>query len=69
MYTCRPFYVMYICWSAILCHCRRDQISPNTLTTLDYTDWDTLSGPRVHTVTVLVTEAVLVCLSAYTCMF
>lgn len=34
---------------------------PGTVTNISYTDWATLTGPVTHTVTVLVTEAVLVC--------
>ena len=36
---------------------------PSTVTTVNYTDWRTITGPRTHPVTVLITEAVLV----YTC--
>ena len=32
----------------------------NTITAVDYTNWQTISGPITHTVTVLTTEAVLV---------
>ena len=32
----------------------------NTVTTVNYTDWRTISGSRVHAVIVLVTEAILV---------
>lgn len=43
---------------------------PGTVTNISYTDWATVTGPVTHTVTVLVTEAVLVCVyisSIYTC--
>ena len=33
----------------------------STVTTVNYTDWRTITGPRTHPVTVLITEAVLVC--------
>lgn len=36
-----------------------DQQIPNTVTTVNYATWDTFSGPKEHTVTVLRTEAVL----------
>jgi leishmanolysin-like peptidase len=32
---------------------------PSTVTTVNYTDWRTITGPRTHPVTVLITEAVL----------
>ena len=32
----------------------------STVTIVNYTDWRTVTGPRTHTVTVLITEAVLV---------